>query len=77
VINSKKIFLFVTCFFASVFSIAQQIKNESSVDKYRAAHWGLENGLSQGCVFYTSALHSGTNGGLGQLPLCCTLPHFC
>ncbi len=48
--DSKKISLFITYCFAAFFSIAQQIKNESNADKYRAVNWGLDEGLSNGGV---------------------------
>ena len=40
IIGIKKILLFITFCFAAVFSNAQQLKNEGSVDKYRAVNWG-------------------------------------
>ena len=47
-IHSKKILLFGIFFFVVVFSIAQQIENTNTRDRYRAVHWGLDEGLSQG-----------------------------
>ena len=47
IIRIKKILLFITFCFVTVFSIAQQIKDEKVGDKYRAIHWTTNNGLSQ------------------------------
>ena len=70
-IDSKKnILLFILCFI-TLFSIAQQIKNRDALYKYRAVHWGLENGLSQACVYHmlkdvNGFLWIGTQGGLSR-----------
>jgi hypothetical protein len=50
IIRIKKILLFITFCFAAVFSNAQQIKNETAGDNYRAVHWTIENGLSVNTV---------------------------
>ena len=45
-IDSKKnILLFLPCF-VTLFSVAQQIKNENSGDSYRAIHLTVQNGAS-------------------------------
>src|SRR4051794_4258469 len=68
---SKKILLFITFSFTVAFSIAQQIKHENTGDRYRAVHWGLENGLSQACVYHmlkdvNGFLWIGTQGWLSR-----------
>ncbi len=46
-LNSKKnILLFILCF-ATLFSVAQQIKSVSAPDSYRAIHWTNDDGLPQ------------------------------
>jgi hypothetical protein len=42
----RKILLFITFFFAAAISVAQQIKNVSAPDSYRAIHWNVQDGLS-------------------------------
>ena len=48
---SKKILLFITCCFAAAISVAQQIKNVSALDSYRAIHWAVEDGLPVGSTY--------------------------
>src|SRR5215216_4781614 len=43
----KKILLLITLLITTYFSIGQQIKNESWGNKYRAVHWGIEEGLGK------------------------------
>ena len=42
----RKILLFITFCFAAAISVAQQIKNVSAPDSYRAIHWTVQDGLS-------------------------------
>lgn len=48
----KKILLLSALVFASCFSLAQEIKNGKADLKYRAVHWGLDEGLSQGETYH-------------------------
>jgi len=45
----------ITCLLLAVLSagscIAQEYMREASADKYRAVYWGLNDGLSQACVY--------------------------
>ena len=50
-LNSKYILLFIAFIFIIVTSAAQQIRNANEGDKYRAVHWGLDEGLSHGEVY--------------------------
>src|SRR5438477_10985433 len=40
-----KILLFITCCFAAAIAVAQQIKNVSAPDSYRAIQWTVKDGL--------------------------------
>ena len=67
----KKILLGVFLLFTFCFSIAQQIKNENTVEKYRAVNWGLKEGLSQSEVYHmlkdvNGFLWIGTAGDLSR-----------
>src|SRR5215831_11227076 len=57
----KKILFFIGFAFVSEFLIAQQAKNETIVDQYRAVHWGADEGLSQGI---TESILKDVNGFL-------------
>lgn len=43
----KKILLLITLLITTCFSIAQQIKSEIAENKYRAVHWGIDDGLGK------------------------------
>ena len=61
-IQFKNILLVVNFLIAAIsFSMAQQIKSEQPVNKYRAIYWGLDQGLSQANV---SAMLKDINGFL-------------
>ena len=69
--RSKKSLFFIAFCFVAAFAIAQQTKNESTGDKYRAVNWGLKEGLSQGEVYHilkdvNGFLWIGTGGGLSR-----------
>ncbi|MES1214604.1 MAG: histidine kinase [Bacteroidota bacterium] len=68
---SKKILLLVVICCTNAFSFAQQIKNERDVAQYRAIHWGLDEGLSQGVVWdmikdVDGFMWFGTDNGLNR-----------
>ena len=44
--TSKRIAIFTLLVFASCFSVAQQRNSNDAGDKYRAVHWGFDEGLS-------------------------------
>src|SRR6476659_8673433 len=58
---SKKISIFTLLIFTSCFSIAQQRNSNGAGDKYRAVHWGLDEGMSNGQV---NAMIKDVNGFL-------------
>src|SRR5437762_1704999 len=67
----KRILFLSTLVFASCFSLAQEIKNEKATVTYRAVHWGLDEGLSQGETYHmikdvNGFLWIGTRYGLNR-----------
>src|SRR5678810_756671 len=65
----------ITCLLLAVLSagscIAQEYMREASADKYRAVYWGLNDGLSQACVYQmrqdvNGFLWMGTQGELSR-----------
>ena len=71
IIGIKILFFFITLSFADVFSNAQQLKNESSVHRYRAIHWTIDKGLSVNTGFcmikdIKGFLWIGTQNGLNR-----------
>ena len=70
VTSNKAVLLFLFCF-ANNFSIAQQAKQETAENKYRAVHWTIYDGLSQGENYYilkdvNGLLWMGTKNGLSR-----------
>jgi len=69
--NIKKIILLFTVCFTFSFSIAQPTKNGNDGDKYRAAHWNVNNGLAHDKTYCMlkdvyGFLWIGTDGGLSR-----------
>jgi hypothetical protein len=67
----KKILFLSALVFAGCFSIAQEIKNTRATVAFRAVHWGLEEGLSQGETYFmikdvNGFLWIGTRYGLNR-----------
>ena len=67
----KKIFGYSALLFAGHFAMAQQSTGKNSPGSYRAIHWGIEDGLSQGAVLnvikgINGFLWIGTRNGLNR-----------